>query len=134
MKLRNYWVAHDCGTVINPMLVNGQIVGGVVHGIGNALFERMVYDRDSGQPPTTNFGEYLMPGALEMPRIHVEHMESPPPINPLGVKGAGEGGDDPRHCLHRVGGRRRVETPWHQNQRLPDESGAPACAHQRTTT
>ena len=95
VKLRNYWVAHDCGTLINPMLVDGQIVGGVVHGIGNALFERMVYDRESGQPLTTNLGEYLLPGALEMPRIHVEHMESPSPVNPLGVKGAGEGGTIP---------------------------------------
>jgi aerobic carbon-monoxide dehydrogenase large subunit len=95
VKLLNYWVAHDCGTLINPMLVNGQIVGGVVHGIGNALFERMTYDRDSGQPLTTNFGEYLLPGAAQMPRIHLEHMESPSPVNPLGVKGAGEGGTIP---------------------------------------
>ncbi|MFM9886930.1 MAG: xanthine dehydrogenase family protein molybdopterin-binding subunit [Burkholderiales bacterium] len=95
VKLLDYWVAHDCGIVINPMLVNGQIVGGVVHGIGNALFERMLYDRDSGQPLTTNLGEYLLPGATEMPRINVEHMESPSPVNPLGVKGAGEGGTIP---------------------------------------
>ncbi len=95
VKLLNYWVAHDCGTVINPMLVDGQIIGGVVHGIGNALFERMMYDRDSGQPLTTNLGEYLLPVATEMPPINVEHMESPSPVNPLGVKGAGEGGTIP---------------------------------------
>ncbi len=95
VKLLNYWVAHDCGTVINPMLVDGQIIGGVVHGIGNALFERMMYDADSGQPLTTNLGEYLLPVATEMPPVDVEHMESPSPVNPLGVKGAGEGGTIP---------------------------------------
>jgi carbon-monoxide dehydrogenase large subunit len=95
VKLLNYWVAHDCGRLINPMLVEGQIVGGVVHGIGNALFEHMKYDRSSGQPLTTNFGEYLLPLATEMPPIHCEHMETPSPVNPLGVKGAGEGGTIP---------------------------------------
>jgi len=95
VKPLGYWVAHDCGTLINPMLVEGQIIGGVVHGIGNALYERMIYDRDSGQPVTTNFGDYLLPIATEMPPIRLEHMESPSPLNPLGVKGAGEGGTIP---------------------------------------
>jgi carbon-monoxide dehydrogenase large subunit len=95
VRLLDYHVAHDCGTLINPMLVDGQIIGGVVHGAGNALFERMMYDRESGQPLTTNFGEYLLPIATEMPPIHVEHMETPSPVNPLGVKGAGEGGTIP---------------------------------------
>ncbi len=96
----DYFVAHDCGTVINPLLVDGQIVGGVAHGISNALFERVIYDRDSGQPQTTNYGEYLLVSAPEMPRVHLEHMESPSPWNPLGVKGAGEGGTIP--CLAAV--------------------------------
>ena len=95
VHLLNYWVAHDCGTVLNPALVDGQVIGGVVHGIGNALFEHMKFDRDSGQPVTTNLGEYLMPLATEMPRISVDHMESPSPVNVLGVKGAGEGGTIP---------------------------------------
>jgi carbon-monoxide dehydrogenase large subunit len=95
VELINYWVAHDCGTVINPRLVDGQIIGGVVHGIGNALFEHMKYDRDSGQPLCTNLGEYLLPLATEMPNIHLQHMESPSPVNPLGIKGAGEGGTVP---------------------------------------
>ncbi len=95
VTLLDYRVAHDCGTLINPMLVDGQIVGGVVHGIGNAIFERMVYDTDSGQPVTTNFGDYLLPTATEIPPIRLEHMESPSPANPLGVKGAGEGGTIP---------------------------------------
>jgi carbon-monoxide dehydrogenase large subunit len=76
------------------MLVDGQIRGGVVHGIGNALYEHMVYD-EAGQPLTTNYGEYLLPVATEMPRIEIVHLESPSPLNPIGVKGAGEGGTIP---------------------------------------
>jgi carbon-monoxide dehydrogenase large subunit len=94
VKILRYVVAHDCGRLINPMLVDGQIRGGVVHGIGNALFERMIYD-ETGQPQTTNYGEYLLPLATEMPRIEIKHMESPSPRNPIGVKGAGEGGTIP---------------------------------------
>ena len=94
VKILRYIVAHDCGRLINPMLVDGQIRGGVVHGIGNALFERMIYD-ENGQPQTTNYGEYLLPLATEMPRIEILHMESPSPRNPIGVKGAGEGGTIP---------------------------------------
>jgi carbon-monoxide dehydrogenase large subunit len=86
-----YVVVSDCGVLINPMIVEGQIVGGVVHGIGNTLFERMVYDGDA-QPVTTNFGEYLLPAVTEMPRIEVIHHVSPSPLNPLGVKGVGECG------------------------------------------
>ncbi len=94
VRILRYVVAHDCGRLINPQLVDGQIIGGVVHGIGNALFERMVYD-ESGQPLTTNYGEYLLPIATEMPRIEIHHLESPAPGNPLGIKGAGEGGTIP---------------------------------------
>ena len=86
-----YTVVHDCGRMINPMVVEGQIVGGAVHGLGSALFERMVFDR-TGQPQTTNLGEYVMPSAPECPRLRLAHMQSPSPRNPLGVKGAGEGG------------------------------------------
>lgn len=92
--LIKYSVAHDCGRLINPMLVDGQIEGGVVHGIGNALFERMHYD-ENGQPLSTNYGEYLLPLATEMPTIDIVHQETPSPLNPLGVKGAGEGGTIP---------------------------------------
>jgi len=94
VKVLRYSVAHDCGRMINPLLVEGQIIGGVVHGIGNALFERMHYD-DGGQPLSTNYGEYLLPLATEMPRIDITHQETPSPVNPLGVKGAGEGGTMP---------------------------------------
>lgn len=89
-----YSVAHDCGRMLNPMVVDGQIIGGVVHGIGNALFERMHYD-ENGQPLSTNYGEYLLPLASEMPPIQIVHQETPSPYNPLGLKGAGEGGTIP---------------------------------------
>jgi aerobic carbon-monoxide dehydrogenase large subunit len=94
VRIARYTVAHDCGRVINPMIVDGQIVGGVAHGIGNALYERMVYD-DDAQPLSTNFGEYLLPLATDVPHVDLVHLETPSPLNPLGMKGAGEGGTIP---------------------------------------
>jgi carbon-monoxide dehydrogenase large subunit len=94
IKILDYYVVHDCGRILNPMIVDGQIIGGVVHGIGNAMFEQMVYD-DAGNPMTTNYGDYLLPLASEMPEIHVAHIETPSPANPMGLKGAGEGGTIP---------------------------------------
>jgi carbon-monoxide dehydrogenase large subunit len=91
VKILRYTVLHDCGTVINPMVVEGQVVGGIAHGIGNALFERLHHD-GGAQPQTTNFGEYLLPAATDMPPITILHSETASPLNPLGVKGAGEGG------------------------------------------
>ena len=94
VKILRYIVAHDCGRLINPLLVDGQIRGGVVHGVGNALHEHMQFDAEA-QPMTTNYGDYLLPVATDMPPIEVTHVESPSPLNPLGVKGAGEGGTIP---------------------------------------
>jgi len=94
VAILRYTVAHDCGRVINPMVVDGQVVGGVAHGVGNALFERMVYDEEA-QPLSTNFGEYLLPLATDVPRVTLVHLETPSPLNPLGIKGAGEGGTIP---------------------------------------
>ena len=74
VHVRQYVVAHDCGKMINPMLVEGQIRGGVIHGIGNALLEQMLYD-ETGQPLTTNYGDYLLPTAPEMPRVEIVHLE-----------------------------------------------------------
>jgi aerobic carbon-monoxide dehydrogenase large subunit len=91
IKILRYAVLHDCGTVINPMVVEGQVIGGVGHGIGNALFERLYHD-GGAQPQTTNFGEYLLPAATDMPPIAILHTETASPLNPLGLKGAGEGG------------------------------------------
>jgi carbon-monoxide dehydrogenase large subunit len=84
-------LSHDAGRILHPLIVDGQIVGGVAHGIGNALFEWMGFD-DNCQPTTTNLGEYLLITATEMPRVDVLHRESPSPLNPLGVKGVGECG------------------------------------------
>jgi len=94
VTILKYTVVHDCGTVINPMLVDGQIQGGVAHGVGNALLERMVYDEDAN-PLTTTFADYLMPTAEIVPGCDIVHMASPTPLNPLGAKGAGEGGTIP---------------------------------------
>src|SRR5262249_19517508 len=94
VTLLRYTVAHDSGNIINPLIVDGQVQGGVAHGIGNALFEWMKYDRDA-QPLTTTFQDYLLPAALDVPACDIEHVETPNPLNPLGVKGAGEGGTIP---------------------------------------
>jgi carbon-monoxide dehydrogenase large subunit len=94
VRVVRYVVVHDCGKLINPLIVDGQIRGGVVHGIGNALFERMIYD-EAGQPLTTTYADYFLPMAAEMPPIEIHHMETPSPRNPIGVKGAGEGGTIP---------------------------------------
>jgi carbon-monoxide dehydrogenase large subunit len=94
VTILRYIVMHDCGNVINPMVVKGQVEGGVAHGVGNALFERMIYD-DNAQPVNVNFGEYLLPGSTDVPRVELHHMETPSPLNPIGVKGAGEGGTIP---------------------------------------
>jgi carbon-monoxide dehydrogenase large subunit len=91
VTITNFVIVHDCGRVINPMIVDGQIVGAAAHGIGNALYERMSFDENC-QPTTTNFGEYLLVTAPEVPNIQVMHRESPTPLNPLGVKGVGECG------------------------------------------
>jgi carbon-monoxide dehydrogenase large subunit len=82
---------HDCGNVINPMIVDGQVIGGAVHGLGNALFEHMRFDA-GGQPLTTTLADYLLPMATEVPSIQLLHMCSPTPLNPLGIKGVGESG------------------------------------------
>ena len=80
--------------MVNPLIVEGQLHGGIVHGIGNALYEYMGYDAQS-QPLTTTFADYLLPGAVEMPSFELLFHETPSPINPLGVKGVGEGGTIP---------------------------------------
>ena len=90
----NYVVVSDCGRIVNPMLVDGQVTGGVVHGIGNALYEWMGYDA-TGQPLTTTLADYIMPSAAELTRLDLRYEETLSPINPLGVKGVGECGTVP---------------------------------------
>ncbi|MBI5301181.1 MAG: xanthine dehydrogenase family protein molybdopterin-binding subunit [Chloroflexi bacterium] len=94
IHIRKYVVVHDCGKVINPMILEGQVQGGVAQGIGNAFYEKLVYD-DNGQLLTGSFMDYLLPTAMEVPRIEIGHEETPSPWNPLGVKGAGEAGAIP---------------------------------------
>lgn len=94
VEVARYSIAHDCGTVLNPMIVDGQIDGGVVHGLSNALLERIVYD-ESGQPRTTTLMDVRIPTAMEVPDLVKVHTVAPAPDNPLGVKGAGEGGTMP---------------------------------------
>jgi carbon-monoxide dehydrogenase large subunit len=94
VRILNYSVAHDSGNLINPLVVDGQVQGGVAHGIGNALLEWMKYD-ENGQPLTVTFADYLLPMATDVPTCRIAHIESPSPLNPLGVKGAGEGGTIP---------------------------------------
>ena len=91
VRILRYVVVNDSGRIINPMIVEGQIVGGVAHGIGNALFEWMGYD-DGAQPVTTTFADYLLPGSTDVPNVEVLLAEFPSPLNPLGVKGVGESG------------------------------------------
>jgi CO/xanthine dehydrogenase Mo-binding subunit len=91
MEILKYVVIHDCGRVINPLVVEGQIEGGVAQGIGGAFYERLAYD-DEGQLRNASFMEFLMPYATEIPAIEIDHIETPSPLNPLGVKGAGEAG------------------------------------------
>ena len=91
VRLTRYIVVHDCGRMINPMMVEGQVHGAVVHGIGMTLYEWMRYD-DDGQPQTVTFADYLLPTSDVVPPIEIHHMESPTPLNPLGVKGAAESG------------------------------------------
>jgi carbon-monoxide dehydrogenase large subunit len=86
-----YIVVHDSGRIINPMIVDGQVTGAVAHGIGATLTEWMLFDAQ-GQPQTTNYADYLLPATDTVPPIEVIHMESPTPLNPLGVKGAAESG------------------------------------------
>jgi carbon-monoxide dehydrogenase large subunit len=91
VRLLRYLVAHDCGKVINPLIVEGQIHGGVAQGVGGALLEEMVYD-EQGQLLTGTFMDYLVPTSMEVPPIETVHLEYPSPRNPLGIKGVGEGG------------------------------------------
>jgi carbon-monoxide dehydrogenase large subunit len=91
VEILRYIAIQDCGRRVNPLIVEGQVHGGIAHGIGNALFEWMGYDA-AGQPVTTTFADYLLPTATEVPKLETLYKESPSPHNPLGVKGVGEVG------------------------------------------
>ncbi len=94
IRILRYCVIHDCGIMVNPMIVEGQVHGGVAQGVGGALYERMAYD-ESGQLLNASFMDFLMPYASEVPHVETDHLETPSPLNPLGIKGAGEAGTIP---------------------------------------
>jgi carbon-monoxide dehydrogenase large subunit len=94
VDIKRYVVVHDCGRVINPLILEGQVHGGVAQGIGNAFYEQLHYD-ESGQLLNASFMDYLLPTATDVPRVEVGHEETPSPLNPIGVKGAGEAGAIP---------------------------------------
>jgi aerobic carbon-monoxide dehydrogenase large subunit len=94
VRLLRYVAVDDCGTMINPLVVEGQIHGGIAHGIGNALLEEIAYD-GAGQLVTGTLMDYALPRAADVPALEVHHVVTPSPLNPLGVKGAGEGGTLP---------------------------------------
>ncbi len=94
VEIERYVVVHDCGVMINPTIVDGQILGGTAQGIGGAFYEKLRFD-EAGQPLVTTFMDYLIPTAMEIPPIEIHHMESRCSLNPLGVKGVGEGGAIP---------------------------------------
>lgn len=91
VRVVRYVVVHDSGTLVNPLVVEGQIHGGVMHGIGNALFEECIYS-DDGQLQTATLADYSMPSVGEATPVEIVHFETPSPFNPEGIKGAGEGG------------------------------------------
>ena len=97
-KILRYVVVHDCGTVINPLILEGQIQGGVAQGIGNSFYEQLVYD-DNAQLLNASFMDYLIPTATDVPEIEISHEVTPSPLNPLGTKGAGEAGTIPVAAL-----------------------------------
>jgi len=94
VKILRYIVVHDCGRVINPLIVDGQVHGGVAQGIGNAFYEQLVFD-DAGQILNATFMDFLLPTALDVPRMEIGHEETASPLNPLGIKGVGEAGAIP---------------------------------------
>jgi carbon-monoxide dehydrogenase large subunit len=94
IHIQKYLVVHDCGKVINPLILDGQIHGGVAQGIGNAFYERLAYD-ENGQLLNGTFMDYHLPSSLDVPRIETGHGETLSPLNPMGVKGAGEAGAIP---------------------------------------
>jgi CO/xanthine dehydrogenase Mo-binding subunit len=94
LEIRKYVVVHDCGAVINPLVLAGQIRGGTAQGIGNAYYERLAFD-ENGQLLTITLADYLLPTALDVPDLTLAHTVTPSPLNPLGVKGAGEAGAIP---------------------------------------
>ena len=90
-KIKKYALVHDCGNMINPTIVEGQVMGGVAQGIAGAMYEKVEFD-DDGNISNANFVDFVIPYATEIPKVEMYHLETPTPLNPLGVKGVGEAG------------------------------------------
>src|SRR5262245_6136106 len=91
VEILDYVIVEDCGTLVNPMVVDGQTLGGAAQGIGTAMYEESPYD-PNGQPLASTFADYLLPGPTEIPAIRIFHMQTPSPYTEFGIKGMGEGG------------------------------------------
>jgi aerobic carbon-monoxide dehydrogenase large subunit len=91
LRVLRYVIVHDCGRVINPLVVEGQVQGGFAQGLGGAFYERLAYD-ETGQLLNASFMDFLIPYATEVPSPEIHHTETPSPVNPLGIKGVGEAG------------------------------------------
>ncbi len=98
IEIKRYVAVEDCGTVLNPLILEGQVHGGVALGIANSYYEKLVFD-DNGQMLNASFADYLIPTSMEVPAIEVGHEETKSPLNPLGSKGAGEAGTIPVPAL-----------------------------------
>jgi len=94
VEVKRFVIAHDCGTVLNPLIVDGQVHGGVSMGIGQSFYEQLVYD-ENGQLLNASFADYLLPRSTDMPHIEIGHLNTPSPLNPMGSKGVGEAGAIP---------------------------------------
>lgn len=132
IKILKYAVVHDCGYLINPLIVEGQIHGGVAQGVGGALYERMAYD-ESGQLLNASFMDFLMPYVTEVPTsLDIDHLETPSPLNPLGIKGAGEAGVIPlgRRLRRRDRGRRGAGDPRDADLAVRTVRVAPSPCHE----
>jgi carbon-monoxide dehydrogenase large subunit len=118
VDIRKYVVVHDCGKVLNPLLVDGQVHGGVAQGIGNAFYEQLVFD-DNGQLLTGSFMDFLLPTALDVPRMEIGHEETLSPLNPLGVKGVGEAGAIPVGALFAQALENALDLPGLEIREIP---------------
>jgi 2-furoyl-CoA dehydrogenase large subunit len=118
LDIHKYVVVHDCGKVLNPLIVAGQVHGGVAQGIGNAFYEQLVFD-DDGQLLNASLMDFLLPTALDVPRVEVGHLETPSPLNALGTKGAGEAGAIPTATLFAQALENALEVPDFEIHEIP---------------
>ncbi|MFQ5436505.1 MAG: molybdopterin cofactor-binding domain-containing protein, partial [Anaerolineae bacterium] len=122
VKINRYVVVHDCGKVINPLILDGQIQGGVAQGIGNAFYEQIIYNEE-GQLLTGTFMDYLLPTSLDVPLVEIGHEVTPSPLNPMGIKGAGEAGAIPTGPLFAQAVEDALNIPGLEIQEIPLKPG-----------